>query len=913
MVLVLWYWSNAERGTILESTSINISRYKFYFKSSPRFIRSPLIFPIMTRTTPTSFSSASDSSPSLFDEEIGLEAALKSTVISSSSADCAVLPDSTVSTFDPPPPPPFLEEGMFPYNVEDAHPGFKSVGDGPGESFAVGEDTTAFDPAEGRGKNDLSSESLLREVTGSGAQNLSSVSFSDAAADRGVGDITSGISAMPSTMRSDSEDLAGFSSKRTLRSRSALVHPGRFRSPDVVKTRKVIAKKEAIPLVKLFVSSATILACGGRVGQGKVQVCVADPSEGGVTCAVTSHAQKESSFLPGRVYIRTPLARKSTVYLVPSVAVDEVDPDVLLSVMYTEHTVQFWSSLVPRLPLLTLSETREFVASLDASTKHREDFLTSPKAARKASTNVRFNFPVDLFAEVEDHSFATVWPLMRDRLIALSQATITLGRVWNTSSDNPDELNGLKTELGLLRDSIGSSTGGLGDVPLRSAWEGIHFVDETVRAFVTKALPVLQQQGVADARLDRMEIAITRLLHRAQSIEAACQDRFRLLDTLNAFCSGDSGQPTGSALVRHFRNILDRLQRLEASPGSLGNAVLPPPSSSVETKLAALSAELASLRDSHHELTTRMGNEAVEIGGIQFQSLHQTIAWVRDELPSFAYFVFQDTVTLLDMIGSTNRSDDDFLGGQFKASRANFVNDTAARSAASFDREIPTLFGRVEPTATGGEPVSTHPLPLLKLYNNFNAPDNLSGVKQRVLSGMSNTVAKVTADMAQRLAGTMIAHNVAANFLLKSQQVIFSLLTWMDNFHQELQSGGQSSSKDAWLLVCSCVRGFFKELSKVRAPAAVASSYQSDDAAKAGSYIWAMAQSHRVAQDFMSHHWREHSAIAGVINYHLFKFMTPSSTHNLLKEEVASLKRLDREKQAEISKLQSRLIKVEKK
>ena len=57
-----------------------------------------------------------------------------------------------------------------------------------------------------------------------------------------------------------------------------------------------------------------------------------------------------------------------------------------------------------------------------------------------------------------------------------------------------------------------------------------------------------------------------------------------------------------------------------------------------------------------------MGYEAVEIGGIQFQSLRQTIGWVRDELPSFAYFVFQDTVTLLDMIASTNRSDDDFWG-----------------------------------------------------------------------------------------------------------------------------------------------------------------------------------------------------------------------------------------------------------
>ena len=181
------------------------------------------------------------------------------------------------------------------------------------------------------------------------------------------------------------------------------------------------------------------------------------------------------------------------------------------------------------------------------------------------------------------------------------------------------------------------------------------------------------------------------------------------------------------ALAQHFQNILDRLQRLESSHGSLENTPLVPLSTSIDTKLAALTAEIASLRESHHELTTRMGYEAVEIGGIQFQSLRQTIGWVRDELPSFAYFVFQDTVTLLDMIGSTNRSDGDFLGGQFKASRANFVNDTATRSAASFDRELPTLFGRVEPTATGGKPVSTHPLPLLKLYNNYNAPDNLSG------------------------------------------------------------------------------------------------------------------------------------------------------------------------------------------
>ena len=109
------------------------------------------------------------------------------------------------------------------------------------------------------------------------------------------------------------------------------------------------------------------------------------------------------------------------------------------------------------------------------------------------------------------------------------------------------------------------------------------------------------------------------------------------------------------------------------------------------------------------------------------------------------------------------------------------------------------------------------------------------------------------------------------------------------------------------------MRGFFNEYNKVRAPVAVASSYQCDEIAKTGSYILVMIHSHKIAQDLMSHHCRDHSAIAGVINYHLIKFMTPSSIHNLLKEEVAPLKRLNNENQAEISKLQSSLIKVEMK
>ena len=74
--------------------------------------------------------------------------------------------------------------------------------------------------------------------------------------------------------------------------------------------------------------------------------------------------------------------------------------------------------------------------------------------------------------------------------------------------------------------------------------------------------------------------------------------------------------------------------------------------------------------------------------------------------------------------------------------------------------------------------------------------------------------------------------------------------------------------------MCSCVRYYFKELRKVRAPAQAASN-MSSQMERAGSYIWAMAQSYRISSEFMSRHWREHQAVVGVINYHLLRFMVP--------------------------------------
>ena len=203
------------------------------------------------------------------------------------------------------------------------------------------------------------------------------------------------------------------------------------------------------------------------------------------------------------------------------------------------------------------------------------------------------------------------------------------------------------------------------------------------------------------------------------------------------------------------------------------------------------------IRSAILDLTSKIGQDALEIEGVHFQSLAKTTAWVRRELPSNSYFVFQDVTTLLDLIGTSNISNGEFLDGQYKTSRANYVNDSTACCAASFGRELPSLFGRVEPSSVGGHLVSTHPLPSIHDYRRFNAADNLSGVKQRIIGKMTTTVSRITAEISQRLAGNVVANTVALNFLLKSQEVVLSLISWMENFHQELSSAGQSSTKEA--------------------------------------------------------------------------------------------------------------------
>ena len=90
---------------------------------------------------------------------------------------------------------------------------------------------------------------------------------------------------------------------------------------------------------------------------------------------------------------------------------------------------------------------------MNASTKDREDFITSPKIGKEdiEVLDLKYNCLLDYFIEVDAHSFASVWSLSRKKLVFSA---------WNefyilSCQNSIDDLRICKIELGLLRDSIG--------------------------------------------------------------------------------------------------------------------------------------------------------------------------------------------------------------------------------------------------------------------------------------------------------------------------------------------------------------------------------------------------------------------------------------------------------------------------
>ena len=358
-------------------------------------------------------------------------------------------------------------------------------------------------------------------------------------------------------------------------------------------------------------------------------------------------------------------------------------------------------------------------------------------------------------------------------------------------------------ELTLLQDRLGCDPG-LTDVPLRSSWEGISFLHSLVLESLQPNVvsPLLQQQitTLFQQLLPPTLVTLQAVKQQVVALERVLLHQLPHLSQLCNICSGGVNKPQAAALSDRLNRMSTQIRQLElqlsissSSLGGFGLLAPPPVPPSSSTTIIELTANISRLEASYSNLKSSIGQEVVSLGGVTFEFLRQTTQLVRQYLPS------GDSPTLLDSFSSSHLTTKEFLDENYQASRGgHFNNASEARVSASFARELPPIFGKVDSSASGVPSSSSHPLPSMKTYDLFNSPETHSGIKQIILDEMDNIFDSISGDITSCLSSSSVALMLANTLLVQSKAIVDSLLTWIESFYQELQAGAQSSPKDAW-------------------------------------------------------------------------------------------------------------------
>ena len=124
------------------------------------------------------------------------------------------------------------------------------------------------------------------------------------------------------------------------------------------------------------------------------------------------------------------------------------------------------------------------------------------------------------------------WPQLRDRILTLSQAVVLFGSsVESSIATSTGDIHDVMVEVGLIQDVLGVDKD-LTDIPLRSCWEGIRFVNQSLSELSAVTLPLLNVKSNENSLIWEVEpigVGFLTVEHRCQGLEV-------LLRTIESEC-----------------------------------------------------------------------------------------------------------------------------------------------------------------------------------------------------------------------------------------------------------------------------------------------------------------------------------------------------------------------------------------
>jgi len=229
------------------------------------------------------------------------------------------------------------------------------------------------------------------------------------------------------------------------------------------------------------------------------------------------------------------------------------------------------------------------------------------------------------------------------------------------------------------------------------------------------------------------------------------------------------------------------------------------------------------------------------LGGELFQSRVDVMMFVEVHVPSNAFHLFHDVVTLLESLSTTHVERKDVLQEWYQYTKVG-VNKASARYMASLGLILPTVFSR---TREGAPTSSKHHLPAVKSFKDWNTYDGVSGAKGYIASGMDDLKYQYCQDIEQSFQGDslMKARVLAMEMHELSQNFVLEMSSWIDAFYQELVTMSEASEDEAWDVIGACIKKAFEVIRVPHAPAANA-TMDPNPVSQCATYFWALAQSH---------------------------------------------------------------------
>lgn len=631
--------------------------------------------------------------------------------------------------------------------------------------------------------------------------------------------------------------------------------------------------------------------CCGLVSNG-LKFCTL----GAEQCSYITHSKKVSTFA-GCLYISTGRNSAFTNHFMPVALLTQSQHD---EVIREKHSKEEWSQL------FNLWKTQSQQIGPDSSADHgasnvlmsaikpakrfRPENVSSPLAR---DTMQDFNASPSISEDDLDliilpsEDFTDKTPEEKMNLL-LSQWDTLVGSMARVSDVVRHFRRAHEDDLEVLNDKINAVDSLIGRCEKESlkddcisVWDGIVYLHNTVETLTT-SFKTLEQTIVslgADVQ-GQFKTKEATLEKTMRDMAAGFQDLANFTKALNdeqimigqRLAAASTGGSTSATLrlESELQNLMAKVSALEARSN------FNPVNTSQSLPLSA-QEEIAGLKIQLKLLESRIPTQGIlKLGGSTFQSRADVATFVENKMPSNAFSMFHDIITLMERLSGNYIERKDVISEWYQATKVG-LDEREARHVASFKITYPTVFGYVKEGAAS----SKYHLPAVKTFKDWNSFDSESGVKSFILNGMEDLKLQLNQDISsffeidQFYDAKVLAHDMHS----KSQIFIAEMCNWMDVFYQELLTTSEATDDEAWELVSACIKKIFEELRRVRASAANATS-EVNATSKCATYLWALIQSHRIMKDFLDMRFRNHPSIAPVIILHVFKTRVTRVSHN---------------------------------